>query len=549
MPVQAYRRYSTPPRSERSFPTRTPALAGLESAGARGEQMVLEAGRIYRYLLGLDETPRPLTAEETSTLLRDPFAELLLNRAIFPQSLRELLDALDRFNDRPGGLPDQGSFLVGDGSQITWSPSTVNVNRQLRFAITRGAGDDVALLVSTGLDIDSDEVFLQVLAWDEANQVFNFYQRIKPAWIWSGSSLDALVEPTRGRGPFDSHVNGSMVMKELKAPWIHWQSVRASIDAALAPDDPVRQEPLFKARRNAEVFQIDVVQPGIARWNQARIRRATSAAGTVADVPQLMRQVLETTTVNLVTSDSESHLVQPQDRVRLPITFFFNSDALIERIGLQPRIRRPAVSGQLYLESLQDYEFRLTDGEYSQPGDTHFAFLVPEPAFEDLDLLAKLLEAGIFDARFAACLLMVDFQNPVFSTRRGRLLHYAPETARMINGTCDLAEGMVRAIAEAAGAGPADSPEQEFLANWRLPESEWRSEFEARIERYLAAVFAQLETKPGFDAYTRLADSRRREFRRRPLAEFGLTMPTTKIPSDAPFLEMVEDGTVGPRAL
>jgi hypothetical protein len=28
---------------------------------------------------------------------------------------------------------------------------------------------------------------------------------------------------------FDSHVNGSLVMKELKAPWTHWHSSRAKI--------------------------------------------------------------------------------------------------------------------------------------------------------------------------------------------------------------------------------------------------------------------------------------------------------------------------------
>jgi hypothetical protein len=41
-----------------------------------------------------------------------------------------------------------------------------------------------------------------------------------------------------------------------------------------------------------------------------------------------------------------------------------------------------------------------------------------------------------------------------------------------------------------------------------------------------------------------LAESRRREFRRRPLAEFRLTTPITNIPEDASLLEFSLDATV-----
>jgi len=77
-----------------------------------------------------------------------------------------------------------------------------------------------------------------------------------------------------------------------------------------------------------------------------------------------------------------------------------------------------------------------------------------------------------------------------------------------------------------------------------LTEPELRAAFEQRIEQYFQVLAAKASTDEGFDGFVRLADSRRREFRRRPLAEFGLTLPTTNIPKDAPFLEMSEDGTV-----
>jgi hypothetical protein len=336
-------------------------------------------------------------------------------------------------------------------------------------------------------------------------------------------------------------------MKELKPPWNNWQSVRAHVDAALAPDDPVRRAPRFRDRRNAEVFQIAVVQPGIARWTRARLARARGADGTVADLPSFMRQVLETTTVNLASSDQESRLVRPDDRGPLPLTFFLYSDALINTLDLEPAIAPPAVEGHLYLDSLRRYDFALADEGFREPGDTYFAFLVPEPAFEDLDVLRKLLEAGVVTPRFAASLLMVDFPNPIYSERRRRLMAYVPATAGVTGQGSDLPGRMAAAVADAARALPADSPEREFLALWGVPEDRWRDEFTARIERYMTAVAARLATPAGFDDYVRLAESRRREYRRLPLAEFSLTLPTTSIPADAAPLRMNEDGTVGPK--
>jgi hypothetical protein len=259
-----------------------------------------------------------------------------------------------------------------------------------------------------------------------------------------------------------------------------------------------------------------------------------------------MRQVLETTTVNLVSSRQVSRLVREDSRLMLPATFFFDADALIDEIGLEPQIQPIGVEGRLYLESLERYEFALVDDEGTtwQKGDTFFAFLVPERAFEDLDVLSQLLERDILTPRFAACLLMVDYPNPVFSTRRQHLMRYVPDRARLTDGGSDLPSTMVAAIEAAEPNLPLENPEREFLANWRLPEAEWRTAFARRVERYFEALATNANTEEGFDGLVRLADSRRREFRRRPLAEFGLTLPTTNIPKDAPFLEMSEDGTV-----
>ena len=470
----------------------------------------LDATKIHRFVEGVDEAIRPMDPSEVEEL-GDPFAELLLKQGTFPMSLRALLAAFDEFNDDPSGLPDQESYLVAEGGKIPRSPETVELDRGFRFAVTREREGEVQVLISASKFLDSETTFLQVLGWDHENRVYNYYERLREGpWTWAGNSYHALTPPTRGKGPFDSHVNGSLVMKELKRPWTHWHSMSTGIqNEVLAPDDPVRNEPLFIERDGAERFERSVVKPGITRWNEARLDGSVTADGTASDVPLFIRQVLDTTTVNLSSSDQVSHLIQEDSTLFLPRTFFLNADALVDRIELDPQVRNISAGGHLYLESLERYDFALVDkrGNRWQNGDTFFAFLVPEPAFEDLDVLSQLLERKILTPRFAACLLMVDFPNPVFSIRRQRLMRYVPDQVQITDGGSDLSSTMVEAIEAADPSPPPGSPEREFLDNWSVPEAEWRATFTKRIEQYFQALAEKANTEEGFDGFVRLADS------------------------------------------
>ena len=139
---------------------------------------------------------------------------------------------------------------------------------------------------------------------------------------------------------------------------------------------------------------------------------------------------------------------------------------------------------------------------------------------------------------------MVDFPNPVFSPARAKLFQYMPAAAALDPATGGLSQQIAVVISEAAEGRPANSPEAEFKANWELPESEWQNVFASRIESYLAAVSVHISSAAGFDDYVRLAESRRREFKRMRLNEFSLTLPVTNIPPSAPFLQMQPDGTI-----
>ncbi|MDX2937303.1 hypothetical protein [Streptomyces ipomoeae] len=499
---------------------------------AADEHEGLRPETLYRGVSGVDRGPVPMGAEQTAGL-RDPMATVFFRRGRWPMTLEEVLDGLTQ----AGELPAQSVYLIGEAGQIA-PDEAPGLRRDFRFAVSRAApGKDPDLLVSS----DPGSVFLQVAAWDPVALVFNYYMRISPAWVWTGDSWSALAPESRGKGCFDSHVNGSVVMKELKQPWSNWQSMSATIQ--LAPDDPLRGNPLHRQVIGAERLEL-TVKGLVSRWTTARLS-AVVDDGMVRHPDHLLRQLFTSTTVNLASTSTQSAAVAPGGKdLVLPLGFWLNADALIDDLGLPVRTQTaPAVPASLYVDSLAVFGFRLQEraSGFSRPDDTFFAFVVPEAAFEDNEVVRQLVQKGLVPARFAACALMVDFTDPVFSPARAHLMRYVPTAPVPVPTWCD---DIAAAIVAAAPALPADSPEGEFARNWALPEADWRGVFAERVDAYLEKVAARIRTTSGFHDCTRLAESRRRAFKEMRLNEFALTLPTTDIPADAPPLRMNEDGTV-----
>src|SRR5215217_4384518 len=88
----------------------------------------------------------------------------------------------------------------------------------------------------------------------------------------------------------------------------------------------------------------------------------------LANIPQLLRQVLETTTVNLASSMQQSAGITNESELTLPPTFFLNTVALLDTLGLAPDIAPIRVPGRLYRAALARYDFALSDGTSRVPG-------------------------------------------------------------------------------------------------------------------------------------------------------------------------------------
>ena len=516
-----------------------------------------ESSVIFGCVEGRDVGYRPLSSDEIEQELNDPWALLVLRKGVFPATLEEALSYLDTL-PRRRALANQASYMVAEGGQIPFSEAPLDLARGFRLVVTRGDKENFPILINSPSPGASRSDFLELIAWDAKKEAFNFYRRILPrTWVWRGESMSAFETKSMGKGCFACHINGAPIMKELNRPWNNWHSQAAGIrEIALPPGDPLLQNSLFRNRSGAQDLERHI-EAMISNLNAERVRRAVTPGGDIKDLRVLLRPLFLTTTVNLASSVNESAGTTAE--LLLPPNFFLNFGALAKVIAIDG-VFQPRVLRRYYADALKDFNARLMDQEsgFVRPGDTYFAFLVPEPSFEDVDMIQALLGNQIISPHFAASVLMVDMQNPIYSPSRERLYQYVP-TERMVSpvggDTSTMIAASIRKEAKKQGACRQEqyagcSPEQQFILNWDLPEDRWRTVLSERVNAYLRSVSQRLKTKPAYYEYFKLAHSRRQELRasrHKSLVESRILFPVID-PSGA-VLEMKTNAKVGRKKL
>jgi hypothetical protein len=516
-----------------------------ETCMAFDEVAPFDPNTLHRFIVGADPAPRAMSQAEVRTL-GDSFASLLLARGKVPRSGEQVLAMIKAAVPANSPLKKHSSFILGEGSQLASTAESAGVDRTLRFVLTIGTGPNGPDMMFSVPDPKQPNL-IELMAWDHKVGGFNYYRSTGNGamWMLAGNSRDALRDASRRKGVFESHRSGAPLMKELKTPWINWHSPAATMpDTVFEPNDPRRAHDWFKNKEpgGGLTFEFEAARPAMTRWAKARFAKLRKSGGTLARPRQFMEQILDSPAVNLTTTHVESKALTPTVQLDLPATFFVDSEGLADILGLAPP---PAftVTGRIYAKCLEKFNVRMDDGNgFTVKGDTHFCFLVPERAFEDQVVLREVVEMGLVSRRLAACLLMVDPWNPIFSDRRRALLRHVPTTATITKGKSSFSREMANRILAAARIAPAGTPEKEFATRWNVGTA-FRPTFNKMLTGYYNAVAAKLKTQPGFEAYFRLAEGRRRDFRETTrLAEFPLLLPRTDIPSAN--RRMKQDGTV-----
>ena len=173
------------------------------------------------------------------------------------------------------------TFLVGEGSQL--APANPGVDATLRFVVTLGRGPDGPdLFLSTGDPKQPGSV--EVMAWDRRTGGFNYYRSTGRAamWMFAGNSRDALRESSRGKGPFESHPSGALLMKELKTPWNNWHSPYANIPRERVPEERLAAQARLVRRRRTRAAPWRSSSTPRGRRSPAGPRRASPACASGA---------------------------------------------------------------------------------------------------------------------------------------------------------------------------------------------------------------------------------------------------------------------------
>jgi hypothetical protein len=498
---------------------------------------------LQRFILGVDPAPVQIEQQEIDAL-DDPFANLLLSQGVFPATGEELLTALDSAVAAEDPLAVQRSFVVGEGTQLAPGSPMAGVRS---FLITRGEGPDGPdILVATSRP---DAEFIEVMAWDRTTNGFNYYQTrtADSPWVLAGNSADALRPGSAGRGPFESHPSGNILMKELRFPWVHWHSFAAVVRPDVVGAGLANHR-WFVERSGAQDLETTAVMPAIRRWTKARLDAVVDDDGNVDAPRQIIRSFLDTPTVNLVSSQVQASLVLNGQEASfdIPHAFFVDAECLHEILDLPaPDPTQIRASSAAYMQILVDHRVALRSNGAAvveAPQDTHFAFVVPERAFEDIETVRSAIDIGLVSRRLAAALLMVDFPNPVFSTRRQRLLAHIPDTATITAGKSTFSEDAASAILATPEAGEDGTPENEFAQLWDAGE-DWPTRFAELLTSYYSRLATKLQDPDGLDQIFRLAEARRQHVRDMPISEHPLLFATPDPPLDDD-LRMRPDGEI-----
>ncbi|KAL2785090.1 hypothetical protein BJX66DRAFT_315515 [Aspergillus keveii] len=467
------------------------------------------------------------------------------------------------------------------------------------------ADDSGTFFIVGSDDFDSSDRFLQVASWD--GHTFRFYGRGPPqrnnqsAWIYQGSSWDAFDPQKAYLGPFNGHINGAVVMKELQNPWIHWQSSAGSVADCLSP----AQRQHFKSKpylsnnnlplgniKSADHLET-IVRRGVSAWNAQRKKHDfKNEDGTLklspANIPRWMAHLLLTTTVNI--HCGERGQLGGQDIVTLPPSHFFNKDVLkacqpandiysndfddlsissehydsaCERLGLS-RLKEITSFDNVPQELQVTLDQVLLGGQqHGNTGPTSFAVCLRDEGRHPFTILAPSLEdsegiltfqsftkkVSFLSSKLFNCLMMIDYWNPIYSWRRGVLMQYMPSSTTLDTDakTYSVEDDFIKALRRSPHATQGDDSEKVEKQFLELYDNYNLTTLGERVSKYAENVKTTLQKADGVFNYMLLAESRRRIYRPLPLNEFGLTLPfALKYPTrdSLPLKEMTEAGTV-----
>jgi len=271
------------------------------------------------------------------------------------------------------------------------------------------------------------KLMIELIVWDKEDGLFNFYELIGTAtegqWFYRGNSTDILndntnlyLDPQPGAPKFGTtlrcagcHISGGPIMKEISQPHNDWWT-------------KLRPLPFGKMKLSNSVSKIVSNLLDAENFSQA----VKKGIQTLEDSQQFqkfksqmplqiqLRPLFCETEINLE-SDLEPFQANT-NAIKVPSTSVVNP--ILGQHDL-------TLAKQNYLALLDLFKMKFPE---TNQNDGDHAWLVPVKGYSDLLSIQSLIKRGIITEEFALDVLAVDFQQPLFSTKRCDLLELIPKS-------------------------------------------------------------------------------------------------------------------------
>jgi len=405
-------------------------------------------------------TDRSGSGRSLSTL-SDPIANLVLRADGCPSvgpDVRALVEAC-----KPSSVPKNiVSSTVSERGQLGLADATFRAVRQ--FDCEQGT----VFLSFFGLSKDqkeSDDVEIMARAAD--SDTFNFYKLSGGSWAFFGSSTDLLAgaDDQGNRDCATCHVSGAPIMKELRAPWVHWNQGMRALEVL---ETNIREEQRPTADARARVLK----------------ERGT--------VKEMLAPVFCTQDFNLGGHSSlAANFVIGLREIRMNL-FLNVSDTPAIQGDFDAAYETAIAAAHQRVEGDDRTPLRNASGQVI--ADLNAPLVYPERSGADQAYFESLVGAGHITQRLFDDVSMVDFTRSVFSDRRCALLDHAPMAAAKDMSAAQIVEAFTSSLRAKRGQGGLAPWETDFLASLEdtaNDDDHWKAQL-ARLE----ATFATCEALP-----------------------------------------------------
>lgn len=492
---------------------------GGDSAGGKGDELNgkgICAGR-------LEDKRDGKSGEVGISELGDVFARLVLRAdgdpTDCPMSYGEVMAKL-RETDKEGECGNGGragirTAVVSETAQVMGKPDRYRAV-PIRQCGNRGPHELLFSLFGISATTSKLPDSVEVISFDATKKLFNYYAIEGGELGFFGSSEEYMVG--EGGRCKNCHPAGGLNMKELEAPWVHWEGDTTTPGAAELVD---RFDDL--GTRTNGIDLESVVDFGNQAITTPRVNRMLATN----DVKQLLRPLFCTVQINIATATSSGN--SPPDAIP---SHPFVGNLGFDRLPITAEQYRNAIKAAGQRVVGPNGTTQLVDQNGQGVTDTFFAFPIVKTSTEDIFYITQLQQMGIIDQEFAVDVQAVDMTRPVFSDARCGLLDLAPKI-KLTKSTGEPVEGLAQTIregfVESLAGQPEGSPAAQFAANLAA-EGNMQTHLDAATA-FLTACKARPPEEFLADAF-QVVSLQRNLARKLDVMEFPSTMPIDDLKVD-----------------